>query len=775
MVPANKILTVTYGTFSCTLEGFEDPFTAMTEIAEYFRDLASKDRFFGAEPPTPDMDKLEKIAAASMPGPVEADNTSGRLVLRPGEAEKQPALSVDLVEEIAEDQDVTATPYEDAPATDPVADSAPEDEAEQDSAAMKLARLRDVVVTTDAASEAFEDEEVFDMTETEPELAADETASDVDDVVESDAGVDATIEDAADDAELSEEPVLTDSEPATDSDIADDDEASVSPEMAAVEAPDAPVLAEDEGVEEAVAPQEETAAAMDAAEDAVVEETVEISEIAVEVEVASDATVGDLDATNVEADVSVEETDAQEALIDAADDIAELADAETDAEDDTAEAIEEAETTIEAVVAEAVVAPTDEEEAVDTVSDEIAEDEEDEEDEREKTLTADLAALFSPREEDPEPEAPVSEKAARVTVRKVRKRVRTADRPEEAVPSATTAAAVPPVQDDEEADLMAELAAIEAELARDATGATETDEQVDDEPESTDAALLSELAAIREEASAEPEIVGEDEPDFDIAAQAQDESADDSVDPVDDAQEIEDAETAEAEPNDLERLFAATDSRLTGEDASRRHANISHLKAAVAARRADDTIEPSKSDGSDVYREDLANTVRPRRTASSLESATDQDAADDANRPERGTPLVLISEQRVEDEVEQDAEEAPAPKPEVDIAEGLSKGLRAPVTGDDFEQFAEEVGAVDLPDVLEAAAVFSGSVMGQETFSRPRLLHLAAEAVDDLSREDGLRGFGQLLRDGTIRKVGRGTFTLGTESRFQARASRRAS
>ena len=81
---------------------------------------------------------------------------------------------------------------------------------------------------------------------------------------------------------------------------------------------------------------------------------------------------------------------------------------------------------------------------------------------------------------------------------------------------------------------------------------------------------------------------------------------------------------------------------------------------------------------------------------------------------------------------------------------------------------------VDLADILEAAAVYSATVMGQDNFSRPRLLHLAAEAVDDLSREDGLRGFGQLLRAGTLRKVSRGTFALGSESRFAGRASRRA-
>ena len=93
---------------------------------------------------------------------------------------------------------------------------------------------------------------------------------------------------------------------------------------------------------------------------------------------------------------------------------------------------------------------------------------------------------------------------------------------------------------------------------------------------------------------------------------------------------------------------------------------------------------------------------------------------------------------------------------------------------EDFEAFAADVGASDLADILEAAAVYSAKVMGQDNFSRPRLLHLAAEAVDDLSREDGLRGFGQLLRDGTIRKVSRGTFALATDSRYSDQAERRA-
>ncbi|KKK96420.1 hypothetical protein LCGC14_2662960, partial [marine sediment metagenome] len=85
-----------------------------------------------------------------------------------------------------------------------------------------------------------------------------------------------------------------------------------------------------------------------------------------------------------------------------------------------------------------------------------------------------------------------------------------------------------------------------------------------------------------------------------------------------------------------------------------------------------------------------------------------------------------------------------------------------------FSDFVKQCGATELPDILEAAAAYSTFVEGQEHLSRPQLLRRAAslDPNSEISREQGLKSFGHLLRSGRIRKLAHGRFALSEDTKY---------
>ena len=91
-----------------------------------------------------------------------------------------------------------------------------------------------------------------------------------------------------------------------------------------------------------------------------------------------------------------------------------------------------------------------------------------------------------------------------------------------------------------------------------------------------------------------------------------------------------------------------------------------------------------------------------------------------------------------------------------------------------FAEFSESLGAVTLAELIEAAGAYCTLVLDRPNFTRPLLFQQISTMPDmaETNREDGLRSFGKLLRDGRIQKTVRGQFALSETSPILTEAKR---
>ncbi len=739
MVGSSKILTVSYGTFSCTLEGFEDSFGTMKEIAEYFRDLAADDRHFGAEPITPDADLLAKMAERSGTRRVEASRDGGAFLLKATDAEP-------LVEDAA-----TAEADSDAPAEKAAAKPKAKKASGKKKPAAKKSSKKSKVA--DAPTEAAETKPVEDEVAEAQDDADGETPAEV-----------------------------------AQADTPQDDSTDVA---ASETADDVTAKADDTTVEEAV-----------------VENTTE-GETVAEDDVAADATSTD--------ETAASDTD------------------EADAAPETASDDAPVETPVDL-----------------TATDQYEED-----------YAADLsveAAADSAASELPSANS-VSAKLQRI--RAVVSRQKTRDITDVSDRDDDVASTVPDHDDLEGLDTPADadsgqdaINAVQARMDRVRAEQAELDAQAEAATEAEDMADLARLdgddgsqtaatatAAATPDAGSIRETLGglgvDTSPETfeDLANEGTDDSATSGLDLSAAAEDTADAASGKADEvfsgitdddaasakrdritgspeddaDDMARIMAQTDAKMSNPDTSRRRNAISQLKAAVAAteaaRELGDT-ETQRKSTERTFRDDMKQAVRPTRpirparptrimtppadeTTQTPQAETPQaetPAAAEAPRAQPA-PLKLVASQRIEvpnaempsilgdsDTSNSDGEKADAPvTPRTPVrsrrivvpSKAIPTDAAGPADTSSFASFASDMGAENLSDLLEAAAAYSSYVEGAPDFSRPQLMAKIKDVPgEDHSREEGLRAFGTLLREGKIVKVSNGRFQVSEDTAF---------
>ena len=759
MISNSKILTVSYGTFSCTLEGFDDSFGTMKAIAEYFRDLAADDRYFGAEPPTPDADMLARIAEREIARRVEAREDGGKIVLSAqqptssdtAQAAPEYAAPQNAGPEHAEPKRLDAA---DAPMTQAMSPPPEPDQATDDAPVSNVTEMADDARATPPADEEPSEPAAPVRTapltapQPAPRPAASPPQSATEEVGSTPASAidtHAARESAAEDAPARGTSPLTAPMPTATPDAS----------------PNTEVQPQEDGPEI----RTEAAEAKSEVEPAEEGETQAPAEIAATEpeEVPAEEVVPEGDTESVAAKLRrirsvVARSGEDYGFDDEADDGAatflQNAADELDAALAMDDAAEPARPDSDGIAAapdtgpdemppqpDAAEMPNTASELDDTLAQLLADAM------PEGTSNADEAARTSPASA---PQARVfkvkrDELQEAITEGRIEQQSGT-DKGENLFSEEDTIGGPDPAESglsaEEEAELQRELAEVEAELGDTTADAGADAEDTDEDDNGLDALIGRVSQGAPQHPAPDPEPQEQPRTETSQAA-GQDE-----------------AESGGAAERDSEvsRIFDKTATQRDEPDTSKRRNAIQHLRAAVAATRAE------KKAGGDIarevddtpYRSDLANVVRPRRPSA--------DGAPRSERPtgEQAAPLKLVAEQRV------DNQQRPVQPRRVTPSDAETDASITEGSGS-FAAFVEEVGAGSLAEMLEAAAAYMSDVEGRPKFSRPMLMGKLKEVEGEgFTREDGLRSFGQLLRQGKLQKLNGGHFSITEETDFRA-------
>ncbi|NNK78208.1 MAG: hypothetical protein HKP40_05790 [Litoreibacter sp.] len=789
----------------------------MRAIAEYFRDLAAGDRFFGAEPPQPDADMLHRIAEQTIQQKVNAEVTDNSLILRQADTAEAPvqveAPEVRPAPAYEEEQDIAvsnvAPAMPEAQVETPVVESA----AVEGSVAEKLKRIRAAVASEAVSDLAFDEDQQEDAFATisddyEP-APADEASGfsdyaeyaapempEIEDAPEEDSAED-IVEDVADEAEEhaavgedAEEHAEDAPEEEISAELSEEyeEEELPSEEDMSFEAPEGFEVAEAEDDAEAVAEAEtetEEVDEVEADETEAFEAESEVAEIE-EVETAEDEAEAEEAAFTTEDEAEEESTGFDAPLY------LEPEAAVQPAEDETSEYAEEDETGYSADFSEEAFAAPDfigsdyAEEEPDFVDAAFGEDEPEATSEEPVSEDGDQAdeAFVAADDADDEDEDSGERIKPRVIVQQIsRDAIRSAAHEEEDdLPEDVEAALAREIgMDDDVAEDEAETAFFEEEA--DTSESEEDDIQASDEDDVIgyeESFEPVEDSDVQEEDEADPMEMEGIQSLLEQSAQAEAEDARQARLERRSKQPLEDEESA------LSRLMDATSTRLEeDEESSVRRASIAHLKAAVAATKADASIAEAAAAEEeremDQYREDLARVVRPGRARPKPEGSRTDRPALITDQP---SPLILVSEQRI-DGAEDSASGTQEPQGGVlprriqtgslAVQEEFEEEAEDEIAAEDamsLADYAESVGATDLPDILEATAAHMTYIEGRDSFTRPMLMRRVSSVfgTENFSRENNLRSFGSLLREGKLVKTKDGTFVIAKTSRFTPEA-----